>query len=55
MRAEWTDPSKRYTFALYGDNVTNQRYITQVANGNFGIAAIWNYPVTYGVSFRAKY
>ena len=26
VRAQWTDPSKKYFAALYGDNVTNDRY-----------------------------
>jgi iron complex outermembrane receptor protein len=55
LRAEWTDPSKHYTFALYGDNVTNARYLTQVPLGNFAIGAVWNYPVTYGVSVRVHF
>src|SRR5262249_28564784 len=26
LRAQWVDPSQRYTFAIYGDNVTDEDY-----------------------------
>lgn len=55
LRAEWTDPSKRYTFAIYGDNVTNTRYLTQVALGNFAIGSVWNYPAMFGVSAKVHF
>jgi len=55
LRAEWTDPSKHYTFALYGDNVNNARYVNQVALGNFAIGAIYGYPLTYGASVRIHF
>jgi iron complex outermembrane receptor protein len=49
LRAKWTDPTKHYTVAVYGDNVTNTRYMTEVQTTGFGIGANWNKPVTYGV------
>ena len=54
LRAEWTDPSKRFTFAVYGGNVTDTRYLLQVGPNNFGIGALWSAPATYGGSIRAK-
>jgi iron complex outermembrane receptor protein len=54
VRAEWTDPSDRYSIALYGDNVTDKRYITQVLGAATAINAYWNPPATVGVSLRAK-
>ncbi len=55
LRAEWRDPSERYTIAVYGDNVTNKRYLTQVLFTTAGTGAVWNSPVTYGVSVGAKF
>lgn len=55
LRAEWTDSSDRYTIGLWGDNVTNSRYRTQVQYGNNGIGANWNKPVTFGVDLGAKF
>jgi iron complex outermembrane receptor protein len=52
LRAEWTDPSTRYTLALYTDNVTDTHYLSEVPTSNFGIRGIWAYPRTYGVSVR---
>ncbi|WP_436054352.1 TonB-dependent receptor [Phenylobacterium sp. LjRoot225] len=54
LRAEWTDPSQRYTLAVFGDNVTNERYRIQGLAGGFGVGSVWNYPTTYGVSVRAR-
>lgn len=55
LRAEWTDPSDRYTIGLWGDNVTNSRYRTQVQYGNNGIGANWNKPTTFGIDLGAKF
>jgi iron complex outermembrane recepter protein len=51
-RVDWTDPSKRYTVGLFGDNLTNTHYLIEVPNSNFGQRSIWGYPRTYGVSLR---
>ncbi|TCM14608.1 iron complex outermembrane receptor protein [Novosphingobium sp. PhB165] len=55
LRAEWTDPSDRYTVAVFGDNVTNRRYSTQVLFNTLGTGAVWNSPVTYGIELGAKF
>lgn len=55
LRAEWTDPSDRYSVALWGDNVTDSRYMTQVQYGQPGIGANWSKPVTYGVALGVKF
>jgi len=55
LRAQWTDPDDRYTVALYGENITNSRYLTQVQYSNFGIGANWSKPVTYGIELGAKF
>jgi len=55
LRAEWTDPSGRYTAAAYGDNVTNTRYRTQLFANSFGIGSSWNAPAIYGVTLGVKF
>ena len=55
LRAEWTDPSDRFTIGLWGDNVTNSRYRTQVQYANNGIGANWNKPTTFGIDLGAKF
>jgi iron complex outermembrane recepter protein len=55
LRAEWKDPSKRYFVALYGDNLSNARYRTQVQENGFGIGASWSAPATWGVELGAKF
>ena len=54
-RAEWTDAHERYTLAIYGDNLTDQRYQTQVLFNTLGIGSVWNAPAIYGVSFGVKF
>jgi iron complex outermembrane receptor protein len=55
LRAQWVDPSERYTLAVFGDNLTNKRYRTQVLSNTLGVGAVWNSPVTWGVSVGAKF
>lgn len=55
LRAQWTDPSKHYSIALFGDNVTDTRYKTEVQASNFGIGANWNKPATFGVELGAHF
>jgi iron complex outermembrane receptor protein len=55
LRAEWTDPSEHYSIALWGDNVTDSRYLNTVQYGTFGVGASWNRPATYGVELGAKF
>ena len=46
LRAQWVDPSKRYTIAVFGDNITDKRFRTQVLFNTLGIGGTWNAPVT---------
>jgi iron complex outermembrane receptor protein len=55
LRAEWEDPSKKYTVALFGTNVTNVRYRTQVQYNGFGIGASWDAPAAWGVEVGARF
>ncbi|HEX7752520.1 MAG TPA: TonB-dependent receptor [Novosphingobium sp.] len=55
VRAQWTDPSDRYTVAFWGDNLTNSRYLTAVQYNTFGMGANWSTPTTYGVEVGVKF
>lgn len=55
LRAQWADPSDRYMVALWGDNVTNNRYHTSVQYSNFGIGSTWSKPATYGIELGVKF
>jgi iron complex outermembrane receptor protein len=54
-RAQWTDPSDRFTIAVWGDNLTNNRYITAVQYNTIGLGANWSAPTTYGIELGFKY
>jgi iron complex outermembrane recepter protein len=55
MRAQWTDSNDRFQVAIYGDNLTNNRYKTGVQYGNNGIGANYAKPTTYGIEFGVKF
>lgn len=50
LRAAWTDPSSHYTVAVFGDNLTDEEYRTQVLPQRFGTLSTWGTPRTFGVS-----
>ncbi len=54
VRADWTSPSGQWSAALYGDNVTDKRYLTQVLANAPGIGAAWDSPAVVGVSFSYR-
>ena len=54
LRAQWDNPSKKYWVAVFGDNVTNIRYRTQVQYNGFGIGASWSAPATVGLEVGAN-
>lgn len=55
LRAQWTDPSDRFTLAVFGENVTNARYRTQVLYNTFGISSVWNKPASWGIEAGFKF
>jgi iron complex outermembrane receptor protein len=55
LRSDWTDPSKRFTFAVYADNVTNRHYYTQVNESEGAIAGVWSRPLTVWGSIRVRF
>jgi iron complex outermembrane receptor protein len=54
LRAQWADPSDHYTVALYGDNVTDKRYRTQVLFNTLGIGNTWSAPATWGLEVGVR-
>jgi iron complex outermembrane receptor protein len=55
LRAEWTDPSERYSVAVFGDNVTDSEYRTIVSPAQFAFTSVWGTPATVGVSLRGRF
>jgi iron complex outermembrane recepter protein len=55
VRGEWTPPSKKFYVAVFGQNVTNDRYRTAVQYNGFGVGGEWSAPAIWGVEFGAKY
>ena len=54
VRTEWKDPTQRYWVAFYGENLTNERYRTQVQYNAYGMGASWSAPATWGIQVGAK-
>jgi iron complex outermembrane receptor protein len=55
LRAEWTSPSERYSFAVYGDNLTDEEYRSQVLPQFYGALSTWGAPRTFGASVTLRY
>lgn len=55
LRAEWRDPTDKFFVAVFGDNVTDNRYVNQVQYNNFGLGATWSDPATYGLEIGFRY
>lgn len=55
MRAEWTDPSDTYTVALFGDNLTDEEYVSSLLPQFYGALATWGAPRTFGISGEFRF
>jgi iron complex outermembrane receptor protein len=55
LRVEWTDPSSRYTFAIYGDNVTDTKYHRFISPSGLGVSTVYAPPATVAASVRARF
>ena len=55
LRAEWTDPSDRFSVAIYGDNLTAKRYLTQALLETFSTPTSWSPPATWGAEVRFRF
>ncbi|WP_230291375.1 TonB-dependent receptor [Croceicoccus sp. Ery5] len=55
LRGEWSDPDDRFFVALFGDNVTDSRYVNQVQYNSFAMGATWSQPRSWGVEVGYRY
>lgn len=55
LRAEWTDVSDRFSLAVFGENLTDKRYQSQVLFNTLGIGSVWAPPMTWGLSAGVKF
>lgn len=55
LRAEWTDPSKRLSVALYGENVTDRAYRSEVSATTAAVSQLWGHPGTYGGEVKYRF
>jgi iron complex outermembrane receptor protein len=46
LRAAWTDPSDKWTFAVSGKNVTDEEYLVQVLPNAGGFGQVWAQPAS---------
>lgn len=51
----WTDPSDTWTVGLYGRNLTNEKYLTQVNQQSESFPQTWGDPVSYGVEVSLQF
>ncbi len=50
LRATWTDPSDKWSFSVYGTNVTDTTYINQVQPATAAVQQGFGEPAVYGVA-----
>ncbi len=55
LKAAWTDPSDTYTISLYGDNLTDSEYRSQVLPQQLGALSMWGTPATVGASINVRF
>lgn len=53
-RASWTTPDGHYTFGVFGENLTDSKYLVQVLQEPQAILQQYGTPATYGVSFEVN-
>lgn len=54
-RVEWTDPTDSWTVAIYGDNLLDETYYTQMQVGTSAAGVVFGEPATYGISLRYRF
>jgi iron complex outermembrane receptor protein len=55
LRATWTMPDDKWSVSLFGSNVTDTKYVTQIAEDGFGYGAVYGTPSTFGVELNTKF
>ena len=48
-QVQWTDASGHYRVTVYGDNLTNKKYLLTNGGQTLGDYATYSEPITYGV------
>jgi iron complex outermembrane receptor protein len=55
LRASWTTPDSRYTFSIYGKNVTDRAYRNWVLEGNVAFQQLWGPPAEFGGEIQVNF
>jgi iron complex outermembrane receptor protein len=55
FEAAWTDPSERYTVALWGRNLGNEAYFISGLANTGGFSAVWGKPREIGVRLKVGF
>ncbi|MEI9997466.1 MAG: TonB-dependent receptor [Rhizomicrobium sp.] len=55
LRASWTDADGRWQYSVFGNNVTDEAYITQVLPVAFAFNQSWASPAVFGAEVRLRY
>ncbi len=55
LKATWVLPNDKWSVSVFGQNVTDTKYVTQLAPSGFGTGAIYGYPAVFGVEVGAKF
>ncbi len=54
-KVSWTDPRDRYTFSVWGENLTDEQYSVYTATTAAGIADAYTQPLQVGVGISARF
>ena len=55
LKVTWTSPDNAWNASFIANNVTDTRYVTQVAEDVFGYGGVYAAPATYGVILSRKF
>jgi iron complex outermembrane receptor protein len=55
LRADWTDPSQHLTLSVFGQNVTDTKYISQVLPDSAFFGQTYGQPATVGGEVRYRW
>ncbi|MBP7337390.1 TonB-dependent receptor [Niveispirillum sp.] len=55
LRATWTTPSEHWSFSVWGNNVTDTTYRTQVSPNSQAIQQVYREPLSIGASVTYRY
>jgi iron complex outermembrane receptor protein len=55
LKLTWALPGDRWRISVFGDNVTDTKYVTQVAEDVFGYGAVYGTPAVVGIGVDTKF